>query len=65
MLGLTAWLWQGRLRIPMREVRRCRRIQDSWHLKKVHRTGNRSGYIELELTWHDLLDAMDSRETDP
>ena len=47
---------QGTLTIPLREIRRCRRLRDTWTLKRVHRTGHRSGRLELELIWGDLLD---------
>lgn len=56
--SLSSWPWQGRLRIPIQEVRRCKRLRDSWVLQRVHKTGHRSGRVELELQWHDLLDAM-------
>ena len=51
-------LWQGRLQIPVEEVRRCKRLRDTWVLQKVHKTGHRSGRVELELQWQDLLDVM-------
>ena len=50
--------WQGRLQIPVKEVRRCKRLRDTWVLQKVHKTGHRSGRVELELQWQDLLDVM-------